>query len=121
MMTVEETELKRTNSAHRQFKSTFELESYLSLPIPVLDRIHLTKFRISNHKLGIEYGRYSGLPLNERLCPKCGELEDEKHFLFTCQLYDTIRGSFISKFPGILGKYVTNDSKFLKVMMSRDP
>jgi hypothetical protein len=48
---------------YRQFKSNFKFEDYLSMSLPIVDRIHLTRFRISNHKLQIEFGRYSGIPI----------------------------------------------------------
>ena len=44
------------------------------------------KFRIGNHKLMIETGRYSQIPRVNRLCPTCGsnQIEDEIHLLFHC-------------------------------------
>ena len=44
------------------------------------------KFRIGNHKLIIETGRYSQIPRVNRLCPTCGsnQIEDEIHLLFHC-------------------------------------
>ena len=76
---------------YRQFKQTFGFEKYLSMSLPVLDRIHLTKFRISNHKLLIEYGRYRGIPVNARLCNHCHKVEDEVHFLLECKHHKTFR------------------------------
>ena len=42
----------------------------------------LSKFRLSDHFLGIELGRYRNIPRAQRLCKKCGVLDDEFHFLF---------------------------------------
>ena len=41
------------------------------------------KFRIDNHKLMIETGRYSQIPRVNRLCPTGGsnQIEDETHFV----------------------------------------
>ncbi len=49
-----------------------------------------TKFRISNHKLLIEYGRYQKIPREEGICKHCdsGSVENEFHFAFECQKYD---------------------------------
>ena len=46
------------------------------------------KFKIGNHKLTIETGRYSQIPRVNRLCPTCGsnQIEDEIHLLFHCLL-----------------------------------
>ena len=42
----------------------------------------LTKFRISSHKLQIEKGRYSNVPVEQRICKMCKQdVEDEIHFL----------------------------------------
>jgi hypothetical protein len=40
----------------------------------------LTKFRISDHKLEIEIGRYKKVPREQRICKACKVLDDEKHF-----------------------------------------
>jgi hypothetical protein len=45
-----------------------------------------TKFRISDHSLEIEKGRYNKTPCEERLCENCGVIEDETHFILKCKL-----------------------------------
>ena len=70
------------------FKTRFEFEPYLNLPRHI--RIQLARLRSSSHSLRIETGRYSlpkPTPLEERLCPRCSEIEDETHFLITCRLW----------------------------------
>ena len=65
--------------------------------------------RISTHKLEIEVGRYSRPPTKaeERFCKICDtkNVEDEKHFLLECKIYDNIRNKFLTqireKFPFI--------------------
>ncbi len=42
----------------------------------------ISKFRLSDHSLGIEVGRYTRIPREQRLCKKCHVLDDEKHFFF---------------------------------------
>ena len=53
----------------------------------------MSQFRISYHKLKIEYGRYQNIPRDERLCSYCviETVEDEYHFIFDCQCYETER------------------------------
>ena len=46
----------------------------------------MTKLRISNHRLSIETGRYTGLPIKSRVCNACASVEDEEHFLITCKI-----------------------------------
>ena len=47
------------------------------------------KFRISNHKLMIEVGRYDNIPRERRFCPLCksNQVENENNFLFQCNRY----------------------------------
>ena len=55
-------------------------------------------FRISSHKLEIERGQYKQLPVKDRLCKLCksGAVEDEKHFIFSCKLYSSLRQTFFA-------------------------
>ena len=49
-------------------------------------RTVITRWRLSNHKLFIETGRYSNppIPRNDRICVMCNILEDEFHAIFKC-------------------------------------
>ena len=42
----------------------------------------ITKFRISDHDLLIETGRYKNIPREQRCCTVCNILDDESHFFF---------------------------------------
>ena len=57
------------------------------------------KFRIGNHKLMIENGRYDKTPRNNRLCPTCvsNQIEDKIHLLFYCPKYSILRDGFYRK------------------------
>ena len=60
-----------------------------------------------NATIGIETGRYSNLPLEERVCFHCKTIvEDECHVILHCPLYESIRqGLFekcISMWPGFM-------------------
>ena len=59
-------------------------------------RFIITRWRLSNHKLRIETGRYVRpfVPRDERVCLRCGILEDEHHALFVCPRYNAIRLTF---------------------------
>ena len=64
-------------------------EKYLTMSS--FTRRIISKFRITNHRLPIEVGRYAHLPMHTRLCDKCelGYVGDEFHFLFECpELHD---------------------------------
>ena len=68
-------------------------------------RAIITRWRLSNHKLHIETGRYKRpkTPRNERLCNNCIQIEDEDHTIFHCTSYDIIR----AKYTNLLSKYTT--------------
>ena len=56
-------------------------------------RFIITRWRLSNHKLKIEVGRYPKplTPRNESLCDYCELLEDEFHAIFVCPKFAAIR------------------------------
>jgi hypothetical protein len=57
------------------------------------------KIRVSAHPLNIETGRYKNIIRSERKCTNCSEedIEDEKHFVVDCPLYENIRVKFFDK------------------------
>ena len=93
--------IQKQNSKLRTYaliKLDTGMEKYLTEIKNVKLRINLTKFRLSNHSLMIEKGRYTGLKPEERLCPFCPNLvEDEIHFLLNCHTYRNIRESLMGK------------------------
>ena len=53
----------------------------------------VSKFTCSDHPLEIEIGRHKGTPRHERPRSLCqnGQMEDDEHLLFSCNLYNSIR------------------------------
>ena len=53
----------------------------------------ITRWRLSNHRLHVETGRYTipKTPRENRSCLSCGILEDEHHAIFVCPMYSHIR------------------------------
>ena len=68
------------------------LQSYLSKAIDFKYRKEITKFRISNHRLNIEVGRYKNVVRQLRVCTLCdhNNIEDEFHFILKCPFYSDI-------------------------------
>ena len=94
-------EINRDGSKLRTYakiKKEHGIENYLNTITNVERRIHLCKIRLSNHELMIEKGRHQGLEINQRNCPFCpgNLLEDELHFLFTCNTYSFVREELFS-------------------------
>ncbi|XP_061167256.1 uncharacterized protein LOC133176104 [Saccostrea echinata] len=81
---------------YKIFKSDFGFEKYLSILPSKLQKI-LIKFRTSNHHLPIETGRWSNIPLDERVCKLCntGQIADEFHFILECKTLNSIRKNLL--------------------------
>ena len=72
------------------------------------------KTDVQYHSLAIKVGRHQKLQVNERLCPKCNEIEDEIHFICSCALSDTVRKKFIQEIIEIGQTFSQlNDEEFL--------
>ncbi len=91
------------------FKKHVGIENYLVNVKNISERKHITKFRLSNHRLMIEVGRHKGLIKEERFCPFCPDkVEDEYHFLVECTTYREQREHFL----GPILRLIPNFSDF---------
>ena len=81
-------------SFYNTFKKDYKLEEYLT-QIKQPQRRAYTKFRICNHKLQIEYGRYQKIHRDEIICKRCNSksVENEYHFALECQRYEALRNN----------------------------
>ena len=63
------------------------------------DRINLTKFLLSNHRLPVEIGRHNNIIRKERLCELCdkNDIGDEYHYFFSCSKFMQERNKLIPK------------------------
>jgi hypothetical protein len=107
-----------------KFKVSFEKENYFEIKNTEYRKC-LTKFRISNHKLDIETGRYYGIPAENRLCKLCNSnaIEDEEHFLMDCTQYNTLRTVLFKKIHQVNESFNTmsKGNQFIWIMMSKVP
>ena len=102
------------------FKTEPGFEKYLTEVKNVSIRQHVTKFRLSNHRLAIETGRHVGIPPEARYCTFCpNEIEDEAHFLFECSALRHLRYRYLEPITrGITGfEFFPNNFK-VKALMS---
>ena len=77
---------------YRKFKHDFGTEIYVECVMERKYRRAFALFRSSCAPIRIETGRYEGLSVNERVCFMCeNSIEDEKHVLTECSLYDDLR------------------------------
>ena len=77
------------------------------------------QFRCGILPLKIETGRFSRLPLDERVCEMCNlnKIEDEFHFLCECTIYEDIRNKYydtvMRRYPEFNDLIDKNRFKFL--------
>ena len=100
-------------------KEGIGMESYLKTIRNINDRVSLSRFRLSNHKLMIEVGRYQKWPQSQCFCPSCPNIvEDEIHFLINCDPYSILRKPLfehcLNLKPTFL--YYTDCEKFVFIM-----
>ena len=93
------TEIRSENS---KLKNEIREEPYLRIVKNVNDRISMSKFRLSNHKLMIEKGRHRNLDRTMRICPFCTSVEDEIHFLLKCETFRFSRAELFSNVESAL-------------------
>ena len=109
---------------YRTFKCTIELEPYLNIIEDPLVRTSFTKFRISDHMLAIEQGRYKKVKLQQRICCCCKDnvIEDENHFLLSCELYKQNRKPLIKSCNANIHNFseLNESQKFQEIMKSKN-
>ena len=81
---------------YRTFKNTYSTEPYVRIIAQKKFRSAYAKFRCGVGQINIELCRYglARIPVEERVCSHCNEVEDESHVLVYCPycpLYDNIR------------------------------
>ena len=118
---------------YRLFKSSYHMENYIMLNVNKQLIYQLARFRISNHCLAIERGRfatknkdgkYTNTPTAERLCKFCidNAVEDKLHFMVSCSLYDKRRQTFFNSLNDLLPDFVKSNSteQFIFLLSTND-
>ena len=100
---------------YNTFKQRYVTEPYLYLVKNIKYRVALSRFRSSSHTLEIERGRYAKpiIPVQERLCRVCLVLEDERHLLFHCVLYNGERRQLLRKIKARFNGFLSLDIQCL--------
>ena len=80
---------------YQTLKDKLVLEEYLKINTNAKGRQIATSIRTGSNNLRIETGRWTRPKekIEDRLCMECmnGSIEDEKHFLIECEIYDDLR------------------------------
>ena len=60
----------------------------------------MCKLKCVNHYMPIAAGRYSNIPIDERLCTICqlNEIGDEFHYLFKCTYFSSQRARYLMRY-----------------------
>ena len=99
-----------------KIKSSFRMEPYLSLVKKAKYRNAICKIRMNSHHLEIERGRHHKprIDIKDRLCRKCKVVEDEKHFLTSCENYNDLRHELYARVLKVMPVfyYMDDDEKF---------
>lgn len=83
---------------YRIFKDTFEMNNYFTF-LPNSKCRLLTAFRTRNHHLPIEVGRWSSIPINDRICTLCNNgVGDEFHYVLECESVNEQRKEYIKAY-----------------------
>lgn len=115
-------EIKKETSKLRTYstiKTQTGFENYLCQIQNIQDRVSLTKFRLSNHRLMIETGRHQRIEKDQRFCPFCPtKIEDEAHFLLECKVFITLRIELFNKVLKEEGHFMQleNSEKFVTLL-----
>jgi hypothetical protein len=100
---------------YRTIKNKLELEEYLIANTNREGRYIMTSLRTGSNDLRIETGRRTRPreKIEERLCMECmeGDIEDEKHFLLDCAMYQDMRQRMFDEIRIITADRVRLDEK----------
>ena len=107
---------------YSKLKTEHCTESCLSDLANVRHRVAMTRLRMSSHSLRIEEGRYNGTPREDMIRTLCsGGIEDEKHLLLKCPMYEDIRKLHLNTYHTIITSTTLNDQeKTVGILNSAD-
>ena len=107
------------------FKSDFVLECHLNSVKDLRYRVAITKLCTGSHVLEIERGRYQKpkVPRDLRLCRICNVVEDEEHFVTSCNINHGERSLLYSIMTNKIPYFGTlsDNEIFLFLITSNDP
>ena len=102
---------------YRIFKEDFTLEKYFNILPDDLSKA-FCHFRILNHRMPIEWGRFLGTSRDDRICELCfhNKIGDEYHYLLECSYFSDARRVYLPR--NLLAR--PNTDTFRRLMCSSD-
>jgi hypothetical protein len=84
---------------YRIYKTVPTVENYVLLNLSSVERSYMAQLRLGILPIEVETGRFRSIPLENRICKLCNldTIENEKHILFKCSLYNDIRNIWLGK------------------------
>jgi len=109
---------------YRKFKHSYSTEPYVCIITQKKYRSAYAKFRCGVAPIKIETCRYglNRIPVAERLCETCNEIEDEFHVIMFCTMYSDIRDDLFQSICNINAEFfeLTTERKFIYIMSNPD-
>lgn len=108
---------------YRKLKANFEAEKYLYTDVDKCSISTFVRVCISNCNLDIERGRYSKLPVEQRICRLCSsEVEDEFHFIMHCPKLSAYRVDLFESLSLVIPSFpdMSEIEKFKYILSSND-
>ena len=107
---------------YKVFKDEYSTSDYLQQLRNFNERRNLVKFKLSDHKLIIELGRYQTdhISRENRLCPLCksNQVENEIHFLLDCSKHSLQRRTFLNRINELISNFERKStSESIKLLM----
>ena len=89
-----------------KFKKEYRTEQYCQMILPLSHRSAFAKFRCGVAPRKLETEIYENIPVNQRKCPFCDNVESELHVLLECDLYEDLRQSLYEKAVEVDGTFI---------------
>jgi hypothetical protein len=108
---------------YKDMKSTYGTEDYIYKCRSQQHRSVIAKMRSGTYRLQVELGRSRKIPRDQRLCRKCssGSVEDEIHFMFSCDKYSDQRKTLFEKLQTIIQDFNTKASREKLTLLLSSP
>ena len=104
---------------YAQFKKQYNTEKYCNLNLKRSQRSLIAKLRLGILPIRVETGRYNNTIRQERICLICnnGNIEDEYHVMFYCEVYKASRSTLLTYASQIEKDFRTfNDTQKLEFL-----
>ena len=106
---------------YKIIKNIYGTEDYVKMNLSRSERSILAQFRCGVMPLRVESGRFTGEPVESRICRYCAknEVENEKHFLLHCDCYNDIRHSYFNDiFHTLSSNSISEDEYFKRLLLN---